>query len=139
MVCATRNPPSLFFNFFARICFNQIIHCKQEYRNIFQQNSYVFYISQNSLYFNLAAFLRIKEKCLTVNWSYANRKTSVITTPKRPGAHIWPTRCWQIYPPQKMLISQMIVYGISHCTCRSPYITLADLPPSEFQFHIFQL
>ena len=77
-------------------------------------------------------------------------------TPKRPGANIWPTRCWQIYPPtysryhrkknfdqmladlpsSQMLFSEMIVYGISHCTCRSPYITPADLPPTPSQMLI---
>ena len=30
--------------------------------------------------------------------------------------------------PYKMLISQMFVYWILHCTCRSPYITPADVP-----------
>ena len=40
-------------------------------------------------------------------------------------------------PHHKMLISQMIVYGISHCTCRSPNIAPADLPPSEQQLHEF--
>ena len=44
-------------------------------------------------------------------------------------AQIWQTRYWQIYPLGQMLISQMIVYGISHCTCRSCYIAPADLPP----------
>ena len=35
-------------------------------------------------------------------------KTSVMTTPKCPGAHIWPTGCWQIYaPPSRTAISQI--------------------------------
>ena len=28
-----------------------------------------------------------------------SKKTSVMTMPKCLGAHIWLTRCWQIYPP----------------------------------------
>ena len=33
----------------------------------------------------------------------------------------------------------MIVYGISHCTYRSPYIAPGDLPPIKQQFHRFLL
>ena len=33
----------------------------------------------------------------------------------------------------------MIVYGISYCICRSPYIVPADIPPGEWQFHRFLL
>ena len=54
-------------------------------------------------------------------------------------AHIWPTRCWQIYPPSQILISQMIVYGIPHYTCRAPYTVPAVLPPIQWQFNRFLL
>ena len=58
-----------------------------------------------------------------------SEKTSVMCTPKRPGAHIWPTR-WQIYPPpHRSAISQIL-------TLRSQADQVVDLPPGKQQFYI---
>ena len=70
------------------------------------------YISWQSVCINFcASYGPIKHtKCVIIGLTWSE-KTAVMTTPKRPAAHIWPTRCCQIYPapthPRRMAISQI--------------------------------
>ena len=71
--------------------------------------------------------------------SYAKRYTSVMTTPKRPGAHIWPTRCWQIYLPVKCWFHRWLCMGSHTAPADHLILHLQIYAPVEWQFHRFLL